>query len=69
MPGVSAKRRAIDRAQLARLEPLEIRTLLAAAPSVIDVMVVYDADAKTSLGNLTDAAIQKLIRQSIDSAN
>jgi hypothetical protein len=50
------------------LESLETRTLLA-APSVIDVMVVYNADAKASLGNISDAAIQKLIRQSIDSAN
>lgn len=49
------------------LESLEGRTLLA-APTLIDVMVVYDANAKTQL-NVNDAAIQKLIRQSIDSAN
>lgn len=48
-------------------ESLEGRTLLA-APTLIDVMVVYDANAKTQL-NVNDAAIQKLIRQSIDSAN
>lgn len=59
-------RRAFARAM--GLESLETRTLLA-APSVIDVMVVYNADAKASLGNVSDAAIQKLIRQSIDSAN
>ncbi len=48
-------------------ESLEGRTLLA-APTLIDVMVVYDANAKTKL-NVNDVAIQKLIRQSIDSAN
>lgn len=48
-------------------DSLEQRTLLA-APTIIDVMVVYDANAKNQLGG-TDAVIQKLIRQSIDSAN
>jgi hypothetical protein len=49
------------------VESLEARTLLA-APTVIDVMVLYDANAKLALG-VNDAQIQKLIRQSIDSAN
>lgn len=55
------------RARRFGLESLEGRTLFA-APTVIDVMVVYDANAKTSLG-LNDTQIQKVIRQSIDSAN
>jgi hypothetical protein len=32
-------------------------------------MVVYNADAKASLGNISDDAIKKLISESIDSAN
>ncbi|MDB5318911.1 MAG: conserved repeat domain protein [Phycisphaerales bacterium] len=67
MPKFPAKKRAQIPARPTRFEPLETRTLFAA--TVIDVMVVYDADAKTFLGNISDSAIQKLIRQSIDSAN
>ena len=47
-------------------EPLEHRTLLAA--TVIDVMVLYDTDARAQFAN-NDAAIQKAIGQSIDMAN
>src|SRR4051812_28178557 len=48
-------------------EPLEPRTLLAA--NVIDLMVVYDAGVKAGLGNVADADVQRLIRQSVDPAN
>src|SRR5438270_433873 len=47
-------------------ESLEQRALLAA--NVIDVMVVYDDSALTNL-NVNAAGNQKLIRQSIESAN
>jgi len=49
------------------VEALEGRALLA-APTVIDVMVLYDSAAKTALG-VNDSQILKLIRQSIDTAN
>jgi hypothetical protein len=68
VPKFSVKKRARILTRILGFESLETRTLLA-APSVIDVMVVYNADAKANLGNISDAAIQKLIRQSIDSAN
>src|SRR5947207_2720282 len=67
VPKFPLKKRARAFARALALESLETRTLLA-APSVIDVMVVYNADAKASLGNLSDASIQKLTRQSIASA-
>jgi hypothetical protein len=52
-----------------RLDSLEPRTLFAAtAPTVIDVMVVYDADAKAQL-KVDDAGMQKLIQQSVAAAN
>jgi hypothetical protein len=51
------------------LDCLEPRTLFAAtAPTVIDLMVVYDADAKAQL-KVDDAGMQKLIQQSVAAAN
>jgi hypothetical protein len=52
----------------ARFDSLEPRTLFAIAPTVIDVMVVYDADAKAQL-QVDDAGMQKLIAQSVAAAN
>jgi hypothetical protein len=49
------------------VEALEGRVLLA-APTVIDVMILYDANAKTQLG-VNDAGMQRLIRQSLETAN
>jgi len=62
VPSRARSARSLSRACV--VEALEQRALL----TTIDVMVVYDTDAKTQFGN-SDAAIQKAIRQSLDLAN
>src|SRR5689334_8825494 len=49
------------------LEAMERRVLMT-GPTVIDVMVVYDNASKLAL-NVDDAGMQKLIRQSVSTAN